>query len=69
MTYEEKLINKWRNRCVRSKNIPIALVTVDKDGYLVVFSDHKSETLSELWRYLATSSMIGEKTHLEDQEN
>ena len=65
----EKLMNVWRKRCIKQGNTPIALVCVNKDGFPVIFSDHKSETLNKVWKHLASAPLLGESTHLVDQEN
>ena len=65
----EKLINMWRKRCIKAGNTPIALVCVNKDGFPVIYSDHKSETLGKVFKHLAESNVIGESTHIEGQEN
>jgi len=65
----EKLINMWRKRCIKGGNTPIALVCVNNEGFPVIFTDHKSETLDSVWKHLASAPLLGESTHLEDQEN
>lgn len=65
----EKLINMWRKRCLKGGHTPIALVCVDKDGFPVVFSDHKPATLDKVFKHLATAPLLGESTHFEGQEN
>ena len=66
---EEKLINLWRKRCLKNGNMPIALVTVDKDGFPVVYSDHKSDMLNKVFKHLADAPLLGESTHLDGREN
>jgi len=65
----EKLINMWRKRCIKGGNTPIALVCVDKDGFPVIFTHHDKKVLDSVWKHLAQAPILGESTHLEDQEN
>ncbi|MEK6885140.1 MAG: hypothetical protein AABY22_36250 [Nanoarchaeota archaeon] len=65
----EQLINLWRKRCLENGNIPIALVSVDKNGFPVVYSDHKSDILNKVFKHLADAPLLGESTHLDGREN
>lgn len=66
---DEKKINGWRNRAVKKGDTPIALVCVDKDGFPIVYTDHSSKTMGDVWKHLASAPMLGESTHFEGQEN
>ena len=66
---EEKKINGWRNRCIKKGETPIALVCVDSNGFPVVYTEHSSKTMSDVWKHLASAPILGENTHLDGQEN
>lgn len=56
-------------RCLKAKDNPIALVTVDENGFPHIYTQHNPETLDKVWKHLASAPIVGNTTHFEDQEN
>jgi hypothetical protein len=65
---DKELISTWRNRCIRQRCTPIALVCVDKNGFPVVYSQHDQKLLATVWKHLGSAPPIQESGHLEGQE-
>ena len=65
----KELLNRWTKLCLRKKNTPICLITVSEDGYPHVFTHHEKEILTKVFKHLLDIGIIGESTHLDNQEN
>ena len=65
----KNLLNLWTKLCLRKNKIPVCLITVSYDGFPHVFTHHNKETLSKVFKHLLDTGVIGENTHLDNQEN
>lgn len=63
------LLNTWTKLCLRKKKTPVCLITVSDDGYPHVFTQHDKELLKKVYKHLLDTDVIGESTHLDNQEN
>ena len=63
------LLTRWTKLCLRKKNTPICLITVSDDGFPHVFTHHDKEMLNKVYKHLLDTGVIGENTHLDNQEN
>ena len=68
MTEEEKLLNLWKKLCLRNRTTPVALITVDKEGFPHVLTRHSPETMQAVFRHLIESGPKSTTRH-EENEN
>jgi hypothetical protein len=52
----KKLLNEWRNRCLKKGNTPLALISFDSEGIPTVLSQFDKGVLAKVFKHLSDSS-------------